>query len=156
MKRVLTLLSLFLFAACASKDGFIDNTSNCGPGSEIGIRAGWDQSETTIDRGRNRLTMLVEIANNTDHEITVKKIYIDPLSMQDNAAYEIERGAADPMKVIAEGDASTFEVPMAATRRDFSQRNTISSSSPGVDLTVTVLLEPEQTFRCGFRVPMAF
>jgi hypothetical protein len=156
MKRALTLLSLFLCAACASKDGFIDDTrQNCGPGAEIGIRAGWDQQGSANEIGRNRLTMLVEVANNSDHEITVKRIFVDPLGMQQDSPYAIERGAADPMKVIAEGDASTFEIAMAATRQFVPRRNTISTSS-GVEMTVTVLLEPEQTYRCRFEVPMGF
>jgi hypothetical protein len=156
MKRALTLLSLCLFAACASKDGFIDNdVSNCGPGSEIGIRAGWDTQGSTNEMGRNRLTMLVEVANNSDEEITVKRIYVEPAVMQDDSPYEFERGAADPMKVIAEGDASTFDIAMAATRRYVDGRNRISTSS-GAEMTVTVLLEPEQTYRCRFRVPMGF
>jgi hypothetical protein len=156
MKRAPLLLSLFLFAACASKDGFIDNTAqNCGAGAEIGIRAGWDNQTATNETGRNRLTMLVEVANNSDHDITVKRIYVDPLAMQqEDSPYEVERGAADPMKVIAEGDASTFDIAMAVTRRLFDRR-TMSTRS-GVEMTVTVLLEPEQTYRCRFQMPMAF
>ena len=155
MKRALTLLSLCLFAACASKDGFIDNpVSNCGPGSEIGIRAGWD-SQSTAELGRSRLTMLVEIANNSNREITVKRIYVDPPMNQEDSPYEFERGAADPMKVIAEGDASTFDIHMAATRKFRENRNRISTTS-GVEMAVTVLLEPEQTYRCRFRVPTGF
>lgn len=160
MKQALTLLSLIFIAGCASKDGFIENTSqNCGPGSEIGIRAGWDPqgSSTEVRNGTNRMTMVVEVANNSDHEITVKRIYVDPLAMHDDASpYEIERGAADPMKVIAEGDASTFEIPMFAKRRQIDLRRNVISTTSGAEMAVTVLLEPEQTYRCRFRVPMGF
>lgn len=156
MKRALTLLSLILIAGCASKDGFVDNTSqNCGAGSEVGVEAGWDLQGSTMERGTNRLTMLVRVSNNSDHEITVKRIYVDPLTMRDDDPWTIERGAADPMKAIPEGDASTFEIPMTVQRRFDPRRNTISTTS-GAEVTVTVLLEPEQTYRCRYRVPMTF
>lgn len=156
MKRALTLLSLILVAGCASNDGFIDNTShNCGAGSEIGVEVGWDVQGSSMETGTNRMNMLVRVSNNSDHEITVKRIYIDPLTTPEDAPWTIERGAADPMKIIPEGDASTFEVPMTVQRRRDIRRNVISTTS-GAEVTVTVLLEPEQTYRCRFRVPMAF
>ena len=158
MKRALTLLSLILIAGCASNDGFVDNTSqNCGSGSEVGVEAGWDVQGSTVETGSNRWMMLVRISNNSDREITVKRIYVDPLTMNDDSPWQIERGAADPGKAIPEGDAATFEIPMTVQRRlDRSRaRNTISTTS-GAEVTVTVLLEPEQTYRCRYRVPMAF
>ena len=155
MKRAL-LLSLILTAACASKDGFVDHsTQNCAPGSEIGIQAGWDARGSTYETGTNRLTLMVEVANNSNHEVTVKRIYVDPMMMREDAPWELERGAVDPMKVIPEGEAATFEVPMIAKRRMFERRNVISTTS-GAEVAVTVLLEPEQTYRCRFRLPTDF
>jgi hypothetical protein len=154
MKRALTLLSLILTAACASKDGFIENTSqNCGSGSEVIVEAGWDMQGSAMESGTNRVTMLVRVSNLSDHDITVKRVYVDPLMMNEEAPWELERGATDPMKVIAEGDASTFEVPMIAKRRRQITRNVVGTTS-GAEVAVTVLLEPEQTYRCRFRVPM--
>ncbi|MFL6245912.1 MAG: hypothetical protein ACJ74H_07810 [Thermoanaerobaculia bacterium] len=155
MKRALTLLSLILIAACASNDGFMqNNVNNCGPGAEVGIEAGWDNSASGMENGPIRRTMLVQVSNNSDHEITVKRIYIDPLTMNADSRWELERGAADPNKVVAEGDASTFEIPMTVKRR-LDPTSSMQTTS-GVELTVTVLLEPEQTYRCRFGVPMAF
>lgn len=154
MKRALTLLSLILTAACASNDGFVENVNQqCGPGSEIGLEAGWDMQASAMEMGSNRLTMLVRVSNNSHHEITVKRVYVDPMSMDDDSPYQLVRGAAEPNQVIAEGDASTFEIQMIANRRAGVSRSRASSAA---EVSVTVLLEPEQTYRCRFQVPMGF
>lgn len=154
MKRALMLLSLILAAACASNDGFVENPQNCGPGSEIGIDAGWDMQGSAMESSSNRLTMLVRVANNSNREITVKRVYVDPMSMNEDSPYELVRGATDPMKVIAEGEESTFEVQMTVNRRMNVRRS--ASASSAAEVSVTVLLEPEQSYRCRFRVPMGF
>lgn len=152
MKRALTLLSLILFCACASNDGFIQKPAEeCGSGAEVGIAAGWSASTSGAERGTNRLLMMVEVANNSDHEITVKRVFIDPGFANDNSPWTLERGAIQPGKVIAEGEASTFEVPMTANYR-FDRRGMGGSTS--ADVTVTVVVEPEASYRCRFRVPM--
>src|SRR5215203_4563596 len=155
MKRLLMLLSPFLLAACASNDGFVENNQTCGPGSEVGIEAGWDARASAMETGSNRLTMLVRVSNNSDDEITVKRVSVDPMTMNRDSPYELERGAREPNQVIAEGDAATFEIPMIGRRR-LDGRMSSRSSTSAVDLSVTVLLEPEQSYRCRFQVPMGF
>ena len=154
MKRALTLLSLFLLAACASNDGFVENNKRCAPGDEVGIEAGWDAQGSAMERGSNRLTMLVRVSNNSNGEITVKRVYVDPMTMDRDSPYELERGALDPNQVIAEGDAATFEVPMIGRQR--LDGRTVNRANASVDLSVTVLLEPDQSYRCRFQLPMGF
>lgn len=155
MKRVIALLSLLLSAACASNDGFVKETDACGPESRIGVEAGWDGQSSTSDRMvDSRLTLLVRVANNSDEEITVKNVRADPMLPERDAMYEIERGARDFSTLIAEGDDSTFEIPMMTRRR--MQDRTTGVRASGVDVAVTVLLEPEKTLRCRFRLPLGF
>jgi hypothetical protein len=156
MKRAITLLSLLLSAACASNDGFVKNDVNtCGPGSPIGVEAGWDTQATPMERaGDNRMTLLVQVSNSSNEDITVKAVRADPMAMDRETMYEIERGSRDFNKVIAEGDDATFEIPMMSRRRMQDRINGVRAS--GVDVAVTVLLDSEKSVRCRFRLPLGF
>lgn len=155
MKRAITLLSLLLSAACASNDGFVKNpASACGPGSPIGVEAGWDAPTSMTERmGNDRLTLLVRVSNSSDGDVTVKGVRADPLVDRDTM-YEIERGSRDFDTLIAEGDDSTFEIPMMSRRR--MQDRTTGVRASGVDVTVTVVLDSEKSVRCQFRLPLGF
>ena len=130
MKRAITLLSLLLAAACASSnDGFVKENNVCGPGSPIGIEAGWDAQPSSMERSvDNRMTLLVRVSNSSDEDITVKTIRADPMTAFKETAFELERGSQDFNKVIAEGDDSTFEIPMMSRRR--MQDRTTGSGLP--------------------------
>jgi hypothetical protein len=156
MKFALTLTSLLLFAACASNDGFVKNDVNdCAAGSEVAIEAGWDaQAGSSLERGDDRLTMLVQVSNNSSKEITIKSINVDPMMQMDDAAYEIERGSRTFGKVIAEGEQSTFEIPMMSRRK--MQDRTRGVRASAVDVAVTVVLDSDESYRCRFRVPLGF
>jgi hypothetical protein len=158
MKRALTLTSLLLLAAaCASNDGFVKNDVNdCAAGSEVTIDAGWDaQAGSSLERGDDRLTMLVEVSNNSNKEITIKSINVDPMmQMNDDAPYELDRGSRTFGKAIAEGEQSTFEIPMVSRRKMQDRSRGVRASA--VDVAVTVVLETDQSYRCRFRVPLGF
>jgi hypothetical protein len=156
MKRAITLLTLLLCVACASNDGFVKNDVNaCGPGSPIGVEAGWDAQATPMERaGDNRMTLLVRVSNSSDEDITVKAVRADPMAMDRETMYEIERGSRDFNTLIAEGDDSTFEIPMMSRRR--MQDRTTGVRASGVDVAVTVLLDSEKSVRCRFRLPLGF
>ncbi|HEX6642898.1 MAG TPA: hypothetical protein VF215_17410 [Thermoanaerobaculia bacterium] len=154
MKRALALL--LLSAACASNDGFVsDDVKECGPGSLVTIEAGWDtQSMGAGDRGDNRLTMLVRVSNNSSEDIRVKFVRVDPMMFDRDTAYEIEGGALDVDKLIAEGDDATFEIPMMSRRRMQNRAPGVRASE--VDVVATVVLESKESYRCRFRVPLGF
>jgi hypothetical protein len=154
MKRALALL--LLSAACASNDGFIsDDVKQCEPGSPVTIEAGWDaQSVGTGERGSDRLTMLVQVSNNSSEDITVKFVRADPLMFDRDTAYELEGGARDVNKVIAEGKDATFEIPMISRRRMQNRAPGVMASE--VDVAVTVVLESKESYRCRFRLPLGF
>jgi hypothetical protein len=155
MKRAILLLSLVLSAACASNDGFVQKINDCAPGSPITLEAGWETPASSMERAiDDRLTLLVRVANNSDNDITVKSIHADPMAMDRETMYEIDRGARDFNDVIAEGEEKTFEIPMMSRRR--MQTRTTGVRASGVDVAVTVSLEPEENVRCRFRLPLGF
>lgn len=154
MKRAIALLSLFLGISCASSDGFIQEVNSCGPGSPIGIDAGWDQQSSPVERGQNRMTLLVQVSNSSDHDITVKSVRADPMPMERDSMYEVSGGSQTFDKVVAEGDDFTFEIPMTTMRR--MQDRTTGVRASGVDVSVTVALASEDSVRCRFRLPLGF
>jgi hypothetical protein len=155
MNRAIALLSLLLGVACASSDGFVQNDVNsCGPGSPIQIDAGWDQQSSPIERGPSRMTLLVQVANSSDKDITVKTVRADPMPMERDSMYEIQGGSQTFDKLIAEGEDFTFEIPMTTMRR--LQERTTGVRASGVDVAVTVVLDSEESVRCRFRLPLGF
>jgi hypothetical protein len=154
MKRAIAPLCLLLLGSCASTDGFeTDEVQKCGPGAPVGVEAGWD-ARSTMERGDDRLTLIVQVANNSDEDITVDFVRADPMVMDRDTMYEIEGGALDTATVIKEGDASTFELAMMGRRRMQNRGGGVRAS--GVDVAVTVVLEPKQSYRCLFRLPLGF
>ena len=158
MKRAIALsfllTVLLLVSACASSnDGFIsDDVKQCGPDSPLMIEAGWDsQGIGGGDRGAESVTMLVRVSNNSNEGVTVKFVRVDPMS-HDDGPYELQGGARDFNKAIAQGGDATFEVPMNIRR---TMRNPIGGFRvAGTDVAVSVVLDSKETYRCQFRVPL--
>jgi hypothetical protein len=144
---------LVLFAGCASNGGFVDNNvQNCGAESEVAIEAGWDQQTMREDPSNTRMTMLVRVSNNSHEDIVVKAVHADPMAMDADSMYEIERGSITVDQPIAEGDQSTFEIPMM--RRWQMQNRPGGIRASGIDVAVNVVLASEQSYRCRFRMPL--
>ena len=147
------MLCVLLFAACASRDGFVDQRRGCGPGEEIGVEAGWETSVASMDRlGQDRRVMLVRVSNNSNRERTVKFVRVDPLNLQRDGEWQVEAGARDADKVIAEGEAATFDIDMMTRRRIYDRAVTVQRE---LDVSVVVVLDAEESIQCRFRVPLA-
>jgi hypothetical protein len=159
MRSATALLTLFLLAACASSDGFVDETvKTCGPGDLLQIEAGMDPQSSPIEQLSSRLTMLVEVANNSNEDVTVKFVRVDPISTSRDSLIELDNGSRDFGEVVAQGDAHTFEVPLTARRRGgpLQQRATGNVRAAEFDVAVTVGLSSGDSYRCRFRVPVFF
>lgn len=150
--KMFRLLFGLLFIACASGDGFVDDGVRlCGAGDPIEINAGFQQAPSTGPEGYSEsLTLLVEIANNSDEDILIEGIRVDPISpMQGGQRYELQGGRIEPRQVIAEADAELFEVPMSARRlTQYAPRG----FSGVAEVAVTVELEGSDSYRCRFRL----
>lgn len=153
MRRALPLLSLLFIAACASNDGFVDQVRGCGSGEPIEVEAGWETASSAMDvPGYDRRNMLVRVSNNSDADVTVKFIRVDPMNLPRDGEWEIEGGARDVDKVVAEAGDATFEIPMMSRRRFQNRGNGVRVTS--LDVAVTVILGNEESVRCLFRVPL--
>jgi hypothetical protein len=153
-KLALPLSMVLLFVSgCASNDGFIQDSSMCGPDQPIEINAGIESSATGAERLGGNLILLVEVANNSDEDIVVEYVRVDSLSpMRDSQTrYEIQGARIDPGETIAEGRDHLFEVPLMIRG---SEGLTSSTGRRGsADLAVIVGLEGGKISRCRFQIP---
>jgi hypothetical protein len=153
--RPLALLALLLAGACASNDGFVDESASmCAPGQDISMQAGFDNASSP--GLSEQYTLIVEIANNSHDAITVKSVRADTMGNRDGNV-EIQGGRKEFDKTIEGGDASLFEVPITVRERDFRSREIDPRRQGGAviaDLTVTAELSDGDSFRCRFRVPL--
>jgi len=151
-------LALVLFASCASQDGFIaQDAKRCGPGQDIEIDAGFDPANAPqADRVDSRVTFMVEVANNSNHEITVKSVRVDPMSGNRDELYQLQSGSVAFDKVVPEGESSLFEIPMTGSYggSQFANPNMRGRGTTGRDVDVTVALADGGSVRCRFRVPV--
>lgn len=150
--KSLAPLILLVFLSCASGDGFVGESSHqCSPGDPIEINVGFEgPSAPNQDFVDDRLTLLVEIANNSDEDIIVESVRVDPQTpMSGQQRYELIGGSITPRRTIAEADAFLFKVPMTARRTD----ERVPRGFSGVaEVAVSVSLEGGVRYRCRYRV----
>lgn len=149
--KILTPLVLSFSLACASGDGFVnEGVKQCSPGDPIAINVGFEPAGSPgRDNADDRLTLLVEVANNSDEEVVVQTIRVDPQTpMSNEQAYELTSAGISPRQPIAEADAFIFRVPMSVRR---TSDYVPYSFSGVVDLAVSVALEDGTRYRCRFR-----
>lgn len=147
----------FLLAGCATNDGFVDDqVHDCESGS-IEIRAGIDGQSNVMTGSQQEYTVLVEVANNSDEDVTVDSVRVDPLSSSRDSQYEFTGGAVRPRQVIAEAHDAVFEVPLRVRLRESNSGMSRMNDprvrfSGAVDVSVSVALSDGETYRCRFRV----
>jgi hypothetical protein len=158
MKRFALLPLLLVFAACrSSNDGFIDNSAQeCGPGQDVEISVGIDPPKSPSERFENRLTVLVEVANNSHEEITVKSIRIDPEIGNTNTGtrYDFQSAVKEVDESIPEGESARFELQMTGQLRISMDAESQRQHVTGVDVAVTVLLANGDHYRCRYQLPV--
>lgn len=145
MKPAFTLL-LLLLTACASSTDIIDErVLPCGSGQDIEVRAGFDDGMLHGEVG-GQMKYLVEVANNSHHDVTVKSIRIDP---QSERVPGIERAYRQYDQLIAEGEDHVFELPSSEVlnwRSDLDRRTALQR----LEFVVVVSLSDGDSYRCRF------
>lgn len=151
MQKVAALL-VFASLACASGDGFVsEGVKQCRPGDPIEINAGFEASGSPgQDLLEDRLTLLVEIANNSDEDLTVETVRADPqTSPAGTPRYELVGGSITPRQLIAEADAFLFRVPMSVR---LANEQAPRGASVPAEVAVSVALADGTRYRCRFQV----
>lgn len=150
--KTIALLSILLLSACASSmDDLENSTRQCGPGEDLEIRAGLAPLEESVG---GQLEFLVEVANNSSHDVTVESIVVNPTNMprRREGQMAIERAAKAYSQLIEHGDDHVFRLPATSLRGApgslFEQFEGLS----GLEFSVAVKLLSGETYRCGFAV----
>jgi hypothetical protein len=147
MKTTALLLSLLLFAACASPTAVIDKRMlGCESGQDLSVAAGFNPGTDPNEMGERYFT--VEVSNNSDHEVTVTSVHIDPS--------DANRGlgtAYDNTEVtIAAGEDHLFRLRASSALGAPSPAHAVLGRSSGVvEFSVTVRLSNGDSYRCPFR-----
>jgi hypothetical protein len=109
MKAIALVLSLLGLAACASPTAVIDQRRFfCGQGThDVSVEGGFEDPR----RGENvgDPAFLVEVANNSNQEITVARVRIEPNNGKNRNRYRPEVAIGEV--VIPEGEAHLFRLP---------------------------------------------
>lgn len=146
--KVRTLLFALLFTACASSDGFVDDSSHlCGPGQPIEIEAGLDIAGGSGFTGTADVTAHVQLSNNSDEDVVVKSIRIDPQG-DSQSPLQLDGGGITVNRELEEGKSEQFEVSLTARTR--TDRRAVGPTS--LAFSVTVILADGDSYRCPFRV----
>jgi hypothetical protein len=153
MKTLASIAVLLLLTSCASSDGFIaDEVDTCQPGDELELNAGIGQASMFAD---GRATVVVEVSNNSDSDVTVDQVRVDPQS-PDVQRYEVLGGAVTTPQEIKEGEAHSFEVPITVRIKDTLNAQRQRGYAINVEAYVGVKTTSGLSSRCRFRLPVQF
>jgi hypothetical protein len=147
MRTLLSLAVLIVVAACASPTRVIDtHVFLCEPGQNISIAAGFDPGTSQENFGEE--LFLVEISNNSNAEVTVKSISIEPAELNRVRMDQVYRTFD---VAIPEGDDHVFKLPA----RGAISQNAVRDLAPArvrTEFSVTVALANGDKYVCPFRV----
>ncbi|HYH07210.1 MAG TPA: hypothetical protein VEK11_09165 [Thermoanaerobaculia bacterium] len=157
MKQSALLFAILLLTACASSnDGFVDQSSHgCAPGNPVEVEAGLDMP-AGIDSFGNTATAHVQLSNNSDDDVTVKSIRVDP-RINAQVRYQLDNGYLDVNQVLKEAESEQYEIPLTVRRNSPTMADDprrTDGRTTSADLAVTVVLSNGEAYRCQFRVPV--
>ena len=151
--KTIVLSSILLFsAACASSSGVIRSTFDCSPGQDLEIRATLDDPSRSGEQ-IGQYMFLVEVANNSHGDLTVKSVRVDPdeASRRVRGSVALERAQKEFNETIAEGTEHVFELPATSMGSVIRPLQNQVVSGP-VEFVVTVVLTNGDSYRCPFAV----
>ena len=146
--KTIALFTILLLASCASSTGVIDKRAfNCGPGQDIEVRAGLEDPLSGEGAQLGQIVFLVEVANNSDADLTVDNISIDPVT---RSGVELQGVSKTFKQDIASAAEEIFRLPAS----DFGKVliGDQSTLPRRMEFRVTVRLTNGDTYRCPFYV----
>ncbi|HEX7152875.1 MAG TPA: hypothetical protein VF618_15405 [Thermoanaerobaculia bacterium] len=149
MKTACALFLLLpLLAGCSTNDGMImEETFDASTGSDVSVEiVGLEEALPTI----GQMTLVVEISNNSDTDITVTKLRLRPFGQ--DSVYEIDQTAVGLDETIEEGKSKMIRVQVRGRLR----RQPRDNERPVAVVTVSVTLLTGATYvnQFAFEVPI--
>lgn len=152
MKKIALLSILLLFACASSDDMTAGRAVDCAPGADLEIRAGIDRGTSALAERTNDLTFLVEVANNSHHDVTVTSIYIQPRTYEAGRSSGIDSVSKTFDQLVEQGDDHVFRLPVDASVALASPFDDQVSRRVPYEFVVTVALSNGDRYRCPFAV----
>jgi hypothetical protein len=150
MKTIALSSILLLLAACASPTAVIENTFDCRPGQDLEIRAGLSDPLRSGEQV-GQYMFLVEVANNSDNDLTVQTVRVQPREDQGRVrrrGMALQSAAKEFNQTIPEGTEHVFELPATAFGVMRELQDQISREP--IEFVVTVDLTNGDSYRCPF------
>jgi hypothetical protein len=148
MRTALPLL--LLLAGCASQPDFIDETvALCEPGQPIDFRVGLDRPEIDVSMSDRHANVVVEVANNSDAEVTVRSIRVEQTALENSRGYRIDPVFREFDQTIEEGKDHLFRLPVVG-RLGSDDLSRMQRSAGTLSAWVTVSLSNGEAYRCQF------
>lgn len=145
------MLVLLLLAACASRDGLIDErTRDCSAGQEVSIDLLLNMPKIMSEGSADNLTTVVTIGNNSTQAIEVRAIRVEPgFSAQER--YSLENGYREFNKVIEPGDDEELELSVRGQggRREIDPR----WGNDAIEVVLSVYMAGGDIYRCSYDLP---
>ncbi len=151
MRRVLLALSWFVFAACASRDGIIDErTLDCAAGGDLSVDVVLNMPRVMVEGTQDALTMVVAVSNNSHHDIEVKSIRVEP-GYTAQQRYALEGSFREFNHVLGPGEDENFELPVRGVAGHREPNRRIGNEA--LEVTLTIPLGSGDVYRCTYDVP---
>jgi hypothetical protein len=158
MKRFALLPLAILVAACSAtpKDQFdipLDHTINDCQHSGVEVMVGLSGMGTAGEDLNDRLTFIVNVANDTRKEITVSNIRVEPQSSE-VVPYRLDSTYRKFNVTIPENEEHDFELPISGhgMRRDPYAQQAGSGGTNELPVLVSVQLQSGEVYQCRYGV----
>jgi hypothetical protein len=149
MRLAVIPLLLFLLAGCASSGGYAEPAlNNCADSSELSVEAYLNLPKIMMEQTSDALTMVVELGNNSNHDIEVKSIRVEPGRTAQHR-YSFESGFITVNEVLKDGEDKRYEIPIRGTA---GFRETQMPLDSKIEVVLTVSLADGTTYRCQYDV----
>ena len=147
--KTIALFSILLLSACAATSDLETTTRQCGPGEDLEIRAGLAPLEESPN---GQLEFLIEVANNSDHDVTVESIIVNPTRVpaRREGQLGIERASKAYNQLIEHGDDHVFRLAASSFRGGPGSLSEQFEGLSGLEFSVAVKLMSGETYRCAF------
>ena len=145
----LGLAILIFLAGCASSDGYPSPAlNNCADRSELSVDAYLNLPKIMMERTRDELTMVVALGNNTDRDIDVKSIRVEP-GRTAQQRYALESGFITVNETLKSNEDKQYEIPM---RGAAGMREDSTPMDNRIEVVLTISLGDGTTYRCQYDV----
>ncbi len=143
------LLVLLLLGGCASRDGWVESEiRKCDAGGELSIDAYLNMPKVMMERANDELTMTILIGNNSERDIEIKSIRMEP-GRTAQQRYALQNSFREFNETLKPGEDKQFELPVRGSAGEREIRRPIDDF---IEVVLSVYLADGTTYRCEYAI----